>query len=88
MQCSVFRIKTPAGESYTLPISQIVAVHSLSAELVAQLEAAAETRAQTGTDAGETRPFGFAAFTSLSDDTHPDPEGRAPDPARVRHPGP
>lgn len=77
VQCTVFRIKTPAGESYTLPVSQIVAVHALSAELVAQLEDAA-AQADQETDPGAAHPFGFAAFTSLARSSPPDPQDQAP----------
>lgn len=76
VQCSVFRIKTPAGESYTLPISQIVAIHSISAELLAELEAAAQA-AQESED-GEVHPFGFAAYTSLARSSPPTVEDRHP----------
>jgi len=77
VQCTVFRIKTPAGESYTLPISQIVAVHALTSELIAQLEAA-EAAAQESED-GQPRPFGFAAYTSLARSSPPTLEDRHPD---------
>ncbi len=66
VQCTVFRIKTPTGESYTLPISQIVGVHSLSNELVEQLETEAEAMNEVDTDHIDKAPFGFAAYTSLA----------------------
>lgn len=66
VQCTVFRIETPSGEAYTLPLSQIVSLHSLSADLVAKLEEAS-VRGLIGTgDDLEELPFGFAAFTSLA----------------------
>lgn len=68
VQCTVFRIETPSGEAYTLPVSQIISFHSLSANLIAKLEEAA-IRGMTGTgENGEDDelPFGFAAFTSLA----------------------
>ncbi len=63
VQCTVFRITTPTGESYTLPISQIIGVHSLTEALIEQLEDAAneeESREE------ERIPFGFGAYTSLA----------------------
>ncbi len=64
VQCSVFQIRTPSGEVYTLPLHEIVAVHSLSEELITRMEAAAEAVAEV--DEGEGHPFGFAAYTSLA----------------------
>lgn len=65
VQCTVFRIKTPGGEVFTMPISMIAMVHTLSPELLGKLEAAAE--AQASEAAGDAKmPFGFAAFTSLA----------------------
>lgn len=71
VQCTVYRITTPTGESYTLPISQIIGVHSLSEALVDQLEQASMEEEE----GVESRvPFGFAAYTSLakSEDDVPD----------------
>ena len=63
VQCTVYRITTPTGESYTLPISQIIGVHSLTEALIEQLEDAAAEE-----EAGEEDrvPFGFGAYTSLA----------------------
>ena len=70
MQCSVFQIRTPAGEVFTLPIQEIASVHALSENLVQRMEQAAQAQAAQATpgvaNAGDGRPFGFAAFTSLS----------------------
>ena len=69
VECSVFQISTPTGEVYTLPLSEIRGFHSLSPELVQQLQHEAEMQMQlmTGGKDGETeQPFGFAAFTSLA----------------------
>ena len=63
VQCTVYRITTPTGESYTLPISQIIGVHSLTEALVEQLEAAASEDEE---DAANRVPFGFGAYTSLA----------------------
>lgn len=65
IQCSIFRIRTPSGESYTLPVTQIVGVHSMSDELADQLEQAARDMEETDKD-GNQMPFGFAAYTSLA----------------------
>ncbi len=62
VQCTVYQVRTPAGEIYTLPISEIRAFHSLSEELVRTLEERAEAISGDGS-AGQ--PFGFGAFTSL-----------------------
>ncbi|MBL4698301.1 MAG: hypothetical protein JKX70_05650 [Phycisphaerales bacterium] len=59
VQCTVYRITTPTGEAYTLPISQIIGVHSLSDALMDQLE-------HDEIEEDEVRvPFGFKAYTSL-----------------------
>ncbi len=65
IQCTVFRIRTPGGENYTLPITQIVGVHSMSDALAEQLEAAAQEMEEEDED-GNKMPFGFAAYTSLA----------------------
>lgn len=61
VECTVFQIRTPAGEVYTLPLHEVRGFHALSEELMKQLEDAAGA---SGSRSGE--PFGFAAFTSLS----------------------
>jgi len=66
VQCTIFRIKTPTGESYTLPISQIVGVHSLSDELVQELERQSQAQSGVDTEHIDRAPFGFAAYTSLA----------------------
>ncbi len=65
IQCTVFRIRTPGGENYTLPITQIIGVHSMSDALAQQLEAAAQEMEEEDAD-GNKMPFGFAAYTSLA----------------------
>jgi len=65
VQCTVFRIATPDGEIYTLPVHEVVAVHSMTPELIEQM-AKAEAEAEGGeVDDKEKRPFGLAAFHSL-----------------------
>ncbi|MEM1072112.1 MAG: hypothetical protein AAGB48_08090 [Planctomycetota bacterium] len=62
VECSVFQIRTPTGEMYTLPLHEIRGFHALTPELVDTL------RAQAGVGRIEQpdEPFGFAAFTSLA----------------------
>lgn len=66
VQCTIFRITTPTGETYTLPISQIIGIHSLSEDLVKQLEEATEDLQDGDPRGNEGLPFGFAAYTELS----------------------
>jgi len=66
VQCTIFRITTPTGETYTLPISQIIGIHSLSEDLVRQLEDASEDMQDDKSNDTERLPFGFAAYTELS----------------------
>jgi hypothetical protein len=64
VQCTVFRIATPDGEIYTLPVHEVAAVHAMTPELIEQL-AKAEEQTEEEQDAKESRPFGLAAFTAL-----------------------
>jgi hypothetical protein len=70
VECSIFQIRTPTGEVFTLPLEEIRGFHALSPQLMAQLEAVAraQDRQQRGgaDEADERLPFGFAAFTSLA----------------------
>ncbi len=66
VQCTIFRVTTPTGETYTLPISQIIGIHSLSEDLINQLESASEELREQESDSGNRVPFGFAAYTSLA----------------------
>lgn len=66
VQCTVFRIRTPNGETYTLPLHEIRAVHSIEPELLERLEQSAE--GETDRDRPD-RPFGFAAFTGTRRET-------------------
>ncbi|MGV6815156.1 MAG: hypothetical protein ACWA5W_09140 [Phycisphaerales bacterium] len=63
VQCTIFKINTPTGESYTLPISQIIGVHSLSDALMDELE---EATMEEEDEDGNRVPFGFSAYTSLA----------------------
>jgi hypothetical protein len=62
LECTVFQVHTPAGEVFTLPIQDIRGFHSLTEELMKQLEESA----REGADGATSEPFGFAAFTSLA----------------------
>lgn len=67
VQCSIFQIRTPSGEVYTLPVHEIAAVHALSDALIKQMEAAARDQIPDDANGGVAgEPFGFAAFTSLA----------------------
>jgi len=68
VQCTVFQIRTPSGEVYTVPVHEIASIHALSEGLIRKLQQAAA--AQAGLlgqgDGEDDQPFGFAAFTSLA----------------------
>ena len=69
VQCSVFQIRTPKGEIYTLPVHEIRSFHSLSAELMERIERRASR--QRDRDGMPTEvPFGLAAYTSLARSAH------------------
>lgn len=69
VQCTVFQIRTPKGEIYTLPVQEIRSFHSLSAELMERIERrAARQRDKSGTPTEV--PFGLAAYTSLARSAH------------------
>jgi hypothetical protein len=63
VQCSIFQIRTPSGEVYTLPVHEIVSIHALSESLLRKMEQAARENAESEEPSA---PFGFAAFTSLA----------------------
>jgi len=67
IQMTVFRVATPDGEVFTLPIHQVRGFHELTPELLQRLERAeAEAeRAARGDLVPEPRPFGLAAFAAL-----------------------
>lgn len=64
VQCTVYQVRTPAGEVFTVPLHEIAAFHTLSAQLVERLQQAAG--GPSDTPQGDRKPFGFAAFTSLT----------------------
>jgi hypothetical protein len=62
VECTTFRIVTPEGEVFTLPLNEIRSIHSLSPDLVKRLEQDSMQRSDAlGVPPG---PFGFAAFTT------------------------
>lgn len=65
VQCTIFQIRTPSGEVYTIPLHEIVGVHALTEALMRKIEADAEGVGDEG-GSQNLRPFGFAAFTSLA----------------------
>lgn len=77
VQCTVFQIRTPQGEVFTLPVHEIRSFHSLSEELMAQIEAASARTNSAGTKT--TVPFGFGAFTSLARSAETDARDEAED---------
>ncbi len=60
VQCSIFRVVTPQGDAFTLPISEIRGVHALTEELQQQIEA------EMNMDSTSEAPFGFAAYTQTA----------------------
>jgi hypothetical protein len=69
VECTVFQIRTPGGEVFTLPLSELREFHSLTPELMKNLERAARRQARArGSKEEERIPFGFAAFTALARD--------------------
>lgn len=62
VECTVFQIRTPQGEVFTLPVHAVRAFHSLSEESMDQLGKSA----RGNNDEGPEAPFGFAAYTSLA----------------------
>lgn len=66
IQMTVFRIATPDGEVFTLPVTEIRAFHELTPELLSRLQQVESDEARAaGEDNSESRPFGFAAFQAL-----------------------
>lgn len=65
VQCTVFRIATPDGELFTLPLHEIRALHSITPELLDQLQSARGASADEPDTDEPPRPFGLAAFAAL-----------------------
>jgi hypothetical protein len=70
VECSVFQVRTPDGQVFTLPLHEMRAFHALTPELMKSLEDTARQQAedQQRQDAEAQQPFGFAAFTQLAAD--------------------
>lgn len=66
VQCTIFQIRTPTGEVYTLPVHEIAGVHALSGALIQQLQEAAAQAAGLDVANDDGVPFGFAAYTNLA----------------------
>lgn len=64
VQATVFNIRTPTGEVFTLPLSEIRGVHTMTDEALRAMED--EARRASPEEAEGAEPFGFAAFTSLN----------------------
>jgi hypothetical protein len=75
VECTVFQIRTPDGQVFTLPLHEIRGFHALSPDLMRRLEEMARADEARETD-GQVRPFGFAAFASMPND---EPADSAPD---------
>lgn len=64
VECTVFQIRTPGGEVFTLPLHEMRSFHSLSEELIERIRKESSGRQDDSTE--EHEPFGFAAYTSLA----------------------
>lgn len=64
VQATIFRIRTPAGEVFTLPVHEIRAMHALTPELLSKIQAAVGEEGASGSGE-EPKPFGLAAFSAL-----------------------
>jgi hypothetical protein len=72
VECTVFQVRTPEGEVFTLPLHEMRMFHTLTEELIERVKAA--SRSAEGPDRPD-EPFGFAAFTSLARQRGKPPEG-------------
>lgn len=63
VQATVFNLRTPAGEVFTLPVSEVRGMHTMTDEALRAMEEEARRAATPQAEGAE--PFGFAAFTSL-----------------------
>jgi hypothetical protein len=64
VECTVFQIRTPQGQVFTVPLHEIRTFHALTPELIKRIASAAR-RQRRPAEVPEEMPFGFAAFTSL-----------------------
>jgi hypothetical protein len=67
VQMTVFRVATPDGEVFTLPVHEIRGFHELTPELLARIQQAEamEEAAANGEETNDKPPFGLAAFQAL-----------------------
>jgi hypothetical protein len=77
VECTVFQIRTPSGEIFTLPLHEIRGFHALSEDVMDRLEEATRRQGSIGPEELE-EPFGFAAFTSLARTKNAPPPDDAP----------
>ena len=76
VECTVFQIRTPDGQVFTLPLSEMRAFHALTPELMRRLDELARAGEPEDEADRMKRPFGFAAYTAGAHP--PDPYYPAP----------
>ena len=81
VQATVFNVRTPTGEIFTVPLEEVRAVHTLSDELMKALESEARGNAPSGGQGEDAEPFGFAAYSSLRRSSAGDQQPAAHEPA-------
>lgn len=64
VQLTVFRVSTPDGEVFTLPVQEVRGFHELTPELLARIQQIEDEQSKAAGEE-EPRPFGFAAFQAL-----------------------
>lgn len=78
VECTVFQVRTPDGQVFTLPLHEIRGFHALSPELMRQLAELSRRQDDESDDERIKRPFGFAAFAPHAppaDPYYPPPSG-------------
>ncbi len=78
VECTVFRVRTPAGEIYTLPLKEIRGIHAMTPELMDQIEKESMTRLADRDSIDDPAPFGLAAFTTAYAEDEEEPESAEP----------
>lgn len=79
VECTVFQVRTPDGQVFTLPLHEIRGFHALTPELMRRLEEMSRENEPEDESERMKRPFGFAAFAAQSKPG--DPYYPAPTPA-------
>jgi hypothetical protein len=64
IQLTVFRVTTPDGEVFTLPVREVRGFHELTPELLGRLQKEEDDEQKSSRDPAP-RPFGLAAFAAL-----------------------